>query len=126
MSRGIVPVFAQDAKSNGLYDRRMAKAPSYDWFLNDWLDSLNMSPAELMRAAGWSKRKISELTTGRMRYNRDVVNEAAAAMNIRPHELLMHPADAMAIRSFDSAVRLAAERRSEYKSEQPSDRRKAS
>ena len=53
---------------------------------------------------------MSELSTGKQRYNRDVLNDVAAAMHLRPYELLMHPDEAMAIRRVrESALKIAAE-----------------
>lgn len=63
------------------------------------------------------ERKTSELVNGKQRYNRDVVNEAAIALNLKPYELLMHPQDAMEIRQLHQSIALAAERRSEYKAQ---------
>jgi hypothetical protein len=34
---------------------------------------------------------VSDLVTGKQRYNRDVLNDVASALNITPYELLMHP-----------------------------------
>lgn len=88
----------------------MPKVVRFDWYLKEWMTSLDLSQADLQRLAGWGKRKASELVNGSTRYNRDVVNEVCAAINIRPFELLMHPDDAMAIRRFrDSALQLAAD-----------------
>lgn len=69
-----------------------------------------MSQADLCRETGFSKAKMSELVNGVSRYNRDVVNTLAKALHIRPHELLMHPDDAFAIRRMrESALTIAAE-----------------
>lgn len=38
------------------------------------------------------------MVAGKQQYTRDAVNELAAYLNIQPFELLMHPADAMALR----------------------------
>jgi hypothetical protein len=63
-----------------------------------------------MKATGYRKATMSELSTGKQRYNRDVINAVAAAMDIRPYELLMHPDEAMATRRVrESAVRITAE-----------------
>ncbi len=50
------------------------------------------------------------MARGEQQYTRDAVNEIAAYLNIRPHELLMHPDDAHAIRRLKAEmVRLAHE-----------------
>lgn len=91
------------------YSRTMAKKPEFDWHLTDWMASTEMSQADLCRATGYPKAKMSELATGVSRYNRDVVNAISRALNIRPYELLMHPDDANAIKRLrDSAADIAS------------------
>ena len=88
----------------------MANQPHFDWYLADWLASKNMNQADLCRATGFPKAKVSELVTGKSRYNRDVVNTISAAMQIDPFELLMHPADANRIKRLrETALEIAAE-----------------
>ena len=88
----------------------MASAPVFDWHLADWLASKEMSQADLCRATGFPKAKVSELVNGKSRYNRDVVNTIATALNIYPFELLMHPEDANRIRRLrETALQIAAE-----------------
>lgn len=92
------------------YYRRMATQPHHDWFLSDWLSSKEMSQADLCRATDFPKAKVSELMTGKSRYNRDIVNTIAAALHIDPFELLMHPADAARIKRLrQAALEIAAE-----------------
>jgi transcriptional regulator with XRE-family HTH domain len=69
-----------------------------DWYLNEWLKTLEKSQADLCRLTDYPKAKVSDLANGKQRYNRDILNDIAAALNIAPHELLMHPADAFAMR----------------------------
>jgi transcriptional regulator with XRE-family HTH domain len=78
----------------------MAKKPLFDWHLSDWMDAVDVSQADLVRATGYPKAKLSELTNGVQRYNRDIVNDLAVALNIHPYELLMAPAQAMAFRQY--------------------------
>lgn len=88
----------------------MAKAPRHDWFLAAWLQSTRISQTELGKLIGKSKATMSELANGTQRYNRDILNDIADALHVRPYELLMHPDEAMAIRRVrESAVRIAAE-----------------
>lgn len=75
-----------------------------DWFLADWLKSLSVSQADLVRLTDYPKAKVSDLVTGKQRYNRDVLNDIALALNLQPHELLLHPDDAMALRRFKIAA----------------------
>ncbi len=70
-----------------------------------------MTQADLSRATGYPKSKMSELVNGKSRYNRDVVNELARAMHLKPHELLMHPDDANEQRRIrETLVSIASER----------------
>lgn len=73
-----------------------------DWYLADWLKSLQVSQAELGRLTDYPKAKVSDLVTGKQRYNRDILNDISSALHIKPHELLMHPEDAMAVRRMRS------------------------
>ncbi|MFO6447840.1 hypothetical protein ACLBKU_11900 [Erythrobacter sp. NE805] len=88
--------------------------PAPDWFLAQWLAATKTTQAALGRRTGWDKRKTSFLVNGQQDYRRQDVNEAAAALSISPWELLLHPADAMAIRQVRAAIRLAADQRLPY------------
>lgn len=92
--------------------------PDHDWFFPQWLDTLRLKQARIVELTGWSKGKVSKLYNGEASYNRAIVNEAAWALNIQPYELLMHPEDAMALRRLrQSAITIAAEKISDYRSE---------
>lgn len=92
------------------YYPNMATPPRHDWYLRAWMDATKMRQSDIMKATGYVKAKMSDLATGKQRFNRDILNEVAAALNIRPYELLMHPDEAMAIRRVrESAIRIAAE-----------------
>jgi transcriptional regulator with XRE-family HTH domain len=69
-----------------------------DWYFNEWLAATNTSQAEIVRRTDYPKAKVSDLATGKQRYNRDILNDIAAALNVKPFELLMHPSEAMAQR----------------------------
>lgn len=91
------------------YYRRMA-SPRHDWFLKEWLKSCHKKQADIVRDLDWNKAKVSLMIRGLQAYTREEVNELAAYLNIRPHELLMHPDDAHAIRRLRSEmIRLAHE-----------------
>lgn len=98
-----------DAGRPSLYSGFMAK-PAYDWFLKDWLKTLGKKQADVVRDLDWNKAKISLTASGKQPYTRDDVNELAIYLNLKPHELLMHPDDAMALRRLRAdMIRLAAE-----------------
>jgi transcriptional regulator with XRE-family HTH domain len=75
-----------------------------DWYLKEWLTATDTSQADLVRMTDYPKAKVSDLVTGKQRYNRDILNDIASALNVRPHELLMPPEDAMALRQMTIAV----------------------
>lgn len=75
-----------------------------DWYLKQWLKTLTVSQAELSRRTDYPKAKVSDLVTGKQRYNRDVLNDVAQALHLHPYELLMHPDDAMAQRRMRKAA----------------------
>ena len=109
-SIGAVRFFRGDHLWRRPYYPNMTSGPRHDWFLKAWMAVLKVRQSDIMRATGYSKATMSELTTGKQRYNRDVMNDVASAMHLRPYELLMHPDEAMAIRRVrESAMRIAAE-----------------
>jgi hypothetical protein len=109
---------ANDWLACGFYDRNMAAAPFHDWYLADWLETLQIKQADLSRLTDWDKRKTSFLVSGKQPYKRDDVNEAAFALNLQPFELLMPPEQAMALRRlYASSVTIAAEGKSPYVAE---------
>ena len=92
-SSGSVQIFG-----NARYRRVSYNLIVLDWYLKEWLAATETSQADLVRLTDYPKAKVSDLANGKQRYNRDILNDIAAALNIQPHELLMHPSDAMALR----------------------------
>jgi len=83
-------------------------APAHDWYLKEWLKTLGKKQADIVRDLDWNKAKISLMIRGDQQYNRDAINELAAYLHLKPHEILMHPTDAMALRRLQStAVEIA-------------------
>lgn len=88
----------------------MARNVDFDWYLTDWMASLDVSQADLCRETGYPKSKMSDLVNGGQRYNRDIVNEVSRALKIRPYELLMHPDLAKAFqRQREDSLRIVAD-----------------
>lgn len=84
--------------------------PFHDWYLKEWLSTLRKKQSHIVRDLDWNKARVSLMVRGEQQYNRDAINELAAYLNIRPHELLMHPDDAMALRRLrEDAIKIAAE-----------------
>ncbi len=99
-----VRTFGNDFASVFSHNRNMArrgipKGP-VNWFLREWMDELGVRQKDMIERAGWSKATASQLYTGVQDYSPKIVNEAAAALNVAPHELLMRPEQAMALRRF--------------------------
>jgi transcriptional regulator with XRE-family HTH domain len=83
---------------NARYRRVSYNLIVLDWYLKEWLEATGTTQAELVRRTDYPKAKVSDLVTGKQRYNRDILNDVASALNVHPYELLMHPSEAMAQR----------------------------
>ena len=78
--------------------------PRHDWYLKEWLRASGKRQADVVSELDWNKARVSLMARGAQQYTRDAVNEIAAWLNIRPYELLMHPRDALALRSLHNEV----------------------
>ncbi len=67
------------------------------------------SQVEMMNRTGWSKAKMSQLYNDKQDFNSAILQEASTALNCAPHELLMHPDDAMRSRRMVAGLQAAAE-----------------
>ena len=65
--------------------------------------SKRMTQAALGKATGWSKATVNDIYHGKTSYYRDILNEAAKALQVEPYELLMPPELANALRQQESA-----------------------
>jgi plasmid maintenance system antidote protein VapI len=99
MSIGVVRVIGNARYWHGPYNLIVL-----DWYLKEWLAATQTSQADLVRLTDYPKAKVSDLVTGKQRYNRDIMNEIAKALNIEPFELLMSPENAMTLRQMKIAV----------------------
>ena len=54
----------------------------------------------MVRELDWNKAKVSLTASGKQPYTRDDVNEVAEYLNLHPHEMLMHPDEAMRLRAL--------------------------
>jgi len=95
------------------YCGRMA-TPRHDWYLKQWLKTLGKTQQWVADELELQKSKISRKASGTTAYDRDDINAIAALLHLQPYELLMHPEEAMEIRSLRKSIRLAAERRAAY------------
>ncbi len=78
--------------------------PGHDWYLSEWLATLGKRQADIVRDLDWNKARISLMLRGKQPYDRDSLNELAVYLHLHPHELLMHPQDAMALRQMRKAA----------------------
>lgn len=78
--------------------------PGHDWYLKEWLATLGKKQADIVRDLDWNKARVSLMLRGKQPYDRDSLNELAIYLNLLPHELLMHPSDAMALRRMRRAA----------------------
>lgn len=92
-----------DAPRRDRYVGRMAD-PRHDWYLQQWLRTLKKRQSDIARDLDWNKAKVSLTASGKQPYSRDDVNEVAKYLNLEPYELLMDPADAMAIRQLRASA----------------------
>lgn len=84
-------------------------SPGHDWYFREWLASTGKRQADVVKDLDWNKAKVSLMVRGKQDYTREEVNELAAYFNIQPHELLMHPDDAHALRRLRAdMLKLAA------------------
>jgi transcriptional regulator with XRE-family HTH domain len=93
--------------------RRRSTPPgelSHRWYLAEWAQELGKKQADAQRELGWSKASASNLWNGRQRYTQDLVDAAAAWLNIEPFELLMPPNRASALREIQSYAVTIAEK----------------
>jgi hypothetical protein len=112
LSSEIVSLDGNDKPLHGFYTRNMASRPRHDWYFRDWLLTLRLKQSDIVARTDWPKSKVSKLVNGSVAYNREIINEAADAMNLRPFELLLHPEEAMAMRGFrQSAITIASQQR---------------
>jgi len=74
------------------------------WFLREWMETAGLggrgAQTRMMELTGWSKATMSQLYNGTQGYSPDIIETASVALNVEPHELLMHPERAMAMRQF--------------------------
>lgn len=89
-----------------------------DWYLVEWMQSKRMTQTALSNLTGWSKATTNDIYHGKTAYYREILNKAAAALQIAPWELLMPPDQANAIKRMHAgALQIAADRKATFLSE---------
>lgn len=77
---------------------------SSDWFLREWLAHFGKRQASLVNELGWDKARANFLWHSKQAYRRDDVNAISSWLGIEPHELLMSPEEATALRNLRQAA----------------------
>lgn len=96
------------------------------WYLREWMDSLRVKQAYMVKHAGWSKTTASLLYNCQQDMNVELLKSAAAALGRKPYELLMPPEDAYQIIRHRQeiereALKLVADRKVEFTGQPESD-----
>lgn len=82
-----------------------------NWYIREWMQTLQVRQAEIVRRTGWSPTTVSLLYNHQQDYSPKIIDELSRALNIAPHELLLHPDDAMAQRQLrGAALTIAADK----------------
>lgn len=78
------------------------------WYLQEWFATQNKIQRSLVTELGWLPAKANKVWHGIQEPKPSEMHEIASFLNIRPHELMMHPDEAMRIRRLEAAVREVA------------------
>lgn len=81
---------------------------SHTWYLQEWMRTFKPArrQADMIRGLGWSRAKASDVYNSQ-RYTQDLIDELAPWLQVKPHELLMHPEEANQVRYLQRAIREA-------------------
>jgi plasmid maintenance system antidote protein VapI len=93
-----------DFWGGGNYDGRMAAPPRFDWYLKEWLMACDKKQADIVKDLDWNKAKVSLIVNGKQPYTGDDIAELASYLQIRQHELLMHPEEAFHARRLKAEL----------------------
>jgi len=91
LSQGGVPNFGNDNQACRFHNPGMAKRRSEarpGWYAAEWLEYLHMQQTDLIEATGRSKGRISELVSGRQRFNEDDLAAFSRALGVTRGYLL--------------------------------------
>lgn len=101
--QGVCLRIANDRRGSVCYDARVkhSRPKRYtNWFLREWMGTLNVNQATLIEKTGLSKTTVSLLVNDRQDYTPEIIRDVADALNIKRYELLMDPEDAMNLRAL--------------------------
>lgn len=97
------------AESAFSHHRIMARPDDQIVFLQEWFATIGKKQHALIAELGWAPQKANRIWH-RLQPLRDTeIGEVAGLLNIRPHELLMHPEDAMRLRRVQATINEVAQ-----------------
>jgi transcriptional regulator with XRE-family HTH domain len=93
----------------------MAGHANADWYLQDWARERGKRQADLVTDLGWLKNAAHRIWHSRQPYRRDILNQVADWLDVKPYELLMPPKEALALRRLrETAVLIAADQEADF------------
>ena len=87
----------------------MSDESDRDWQLRAWMRYRGKKQADLVRDLDWNRGRASKVYNGSLTYKRDVVNQVADWLEIRPFELFLKPEEALALRRLRETARIIVE-----------------
>lgn len=78
------------------------------WFLQEWFATQEKIQRTLVTELDWLPGKAHKIWHGIQEPRVSEIHDIAALLNIKPHELLMHPEEAMRIRRLEAALKEVA------------------
>lgn len=82
----------------------MAQPETTHWFLQEWFGTQGLKQRDLVTKLDYLPAKAHKIWHGIQVARLTEVAEIADLLNIAPHELLMHPDDAMRIRRLQAVL----------------------
>jgi len=102
-----VHMVAGDFWSRSSHHLNMENSAGPDWYLHEWFATAGLKQNDLVTKLDYPKNTANRLWHGLQPFRRDHIQAISALLNIKPHELLMHPEEAMRIRRLEAVVREA-------------------
>lgn len=82
----------------------MAPPATHDWYLREWFATMGLKQRDLVTKLDYQTQTAFNLWHSIQPYRRDHVEAISALLNIQPFELLMPPAEAMALRRLRATI----------------------
>lgn len=86
------------------HDVNMAPPATHDWYLREWFATMGLKQRDLVTKLDYQTQTAFNLWHSIQPYRRDHVEAISALLNIQPFELLMPPAEAMALRRLRATI----------------------